>query len=138
MDAKEVRTALEAKGVKLGVPAGSENLKQFESSMQLTMDRYLRQIYAEFDGFTSYDERSQIILWPLDRILQCRSMSLEKRGEKYFAVGDFLIDSDFLMCCLQRESAPIFFLYEEREVATAASEFFRMFISGEFDFFCDR
>jgi len=135
MDSKVIRNALQARGIELGPPVSGDYLAQFEKEMALSLDEYFRRSYCEFNGFESCDKKSQICLWPLGRILQNRSLSIQVENELYFLIGDFLIDSDFLVCCLQRERAPIFLLYERRELALAASAFFEKLISGDFDYF---
>ena len=134
LDAATIANKLEAKGVELGKPASEEALKQFETEMTLILDAFFRQIYSRFDGFISPDDKSMISLWPLARILDEREMSLVVEQERCFAIGDFMIDSDFLMCCLTREAAPIFFQCEKSELAPTASIFYSKLISGDFDF----
>lgn len=125
---------LEAKGGELGEPASDEQLKKFEEEMGLTLDTFFRKIYLTFNGFVSADDKNHIELWPLARIVEERKESLEREQERYFAIGDFMMDADFLMCCLTRESAPIFYLAEKTELAPTASTFFTRLISGDFDF----
>jgi hypothetical protein len=134
LDSKAILTALETRRVEVGNPTGDQYLKQFEEEMALSLDTFFRQMYSQFNGFATCDDKSQIFLWPLEVILQNRSLSVQVERKKYFAIGDLLIDSDFVMCCLEIESAPIFLLYEKRELAPTASTFFDRFVLGEFDF----
>lgn len=133
-DAAAIANELKARGVELGKPVSDQQLKQFEAEMALSLDGQVRQIYLKFNGFMRPDPKSEIFLWPLARILESRSMSFEVGQERYFAVGDLLIDSDFIMCCLQKETSPVVLLYEKRELAPSASAFFQRLISGNFDF----
>jgi hypothetical protein len=61
-------------------------------------------------------------------------MCIENDGARYFTAGDFLIDSDFIMFCFSRVSAPVFLLYERRTLAPTARDFFIKLAAGEFDF----
>jgi len=134
LDAATIADKLDAKGVELGKPASEEDLKQFETEMALILDSYFRQIYLRFNGFVVPDHKSMISLWPLARILEEKEMYLVVGQERCFAIGDFMIDSDFLMCRLTREAAPVFFQCEKSELAPTASIFFSKLISGDFDF----
>jgi hypothetical protein len=134
LDAATIANRLEAKGIELGKPASEEDLELFEAEMALILDVFFRQIYLKFNGFMSPDGKSMISLWPLARILKEREMSIVVEQERCFAIGDFMIDSDFLMCRLTREAAPIFFQCEQSELAPTASIFFSKLISGDFDF----
>jgi hypothetical protein len=73
---------------------------------------------------------NDIELWPLERILQHREYAVERGRERYFAIGDFMIDSDFLMCCLTREATPIFYLHANEELAPTASKLFAKLVIG--------
>lgn len=134
MDPTALAHQLEVNGVDLNEPASDEQLKQFEEEMGITLDGFFRKVYLKFNGFFLADDRNHIELWPLVRILEKREDSVEKEQEQYFAIGDFMMDADFLMCCLTREAAPIFYLHEKTELAPTASKFFAKLISGDFDF----
>ena len=133
-DAATIARKLRAKGVELREPASAEELKQFEHDMGLTLDPFFRSLYSQFNGFMSADGDNSIELWPLERIQQEREESLEKGGERYFAFGDVMINAYYLMCCLARETAPIFYGGVEIEEAPTASKFFAKFIAGDYDF----
>src|SRR6202044_2358252 len=111
-----------------------EELSEYEGQLSLTLHPYLRRIYGLFDGFLSCDKKSHFLLWPMKRIVQCSNSSVGVGTEKYLPIGDFLIDSDFLMCCLEKQPDPVFLLYEQRELGNNLSGFFIKLISGEFDF----
>jgi hypothetical protein len=55
-------------------------------------------------------------------------------GERYFAIGDLLIDSDFVAVCLSRSTAPVFLLQAGTKISETAPLFFQRFIAGDFDF----
>ena len=97
-DAATIARKLEAKGVDLREPASAEDVKQFEQDMGLTLDPFFRRIYSQFNGFISADDNNHIELWPLERIIQERGESFERGRERYFAIGDCMMDADFLMC----------------------------------------
>jgi hypothetical protein len=97
------------------------------------MDTYYRNLFLEFDGFVSYDVKSNFSLWSLTNILAMQELSTRISGDRYFAIGDFLINSDFIMCCLERESAYVFFRYEGTELSTTGSDFMKKLINGDFD-----
>jgi hypothetical protein len=61
-------------------------------------------------------------------------MSVVVDEEKYFAIGDLLIDSDFVMCSLGRKEAPVFLLYDNRCLSPTVDGFFEKFLHGDFDF----
>jgi hypothetical protein len=134
MQIAKVQAALKARGVELCNSATSDSLGEFEAQLGLRLDSEVRQLYLHFDGFVSYDSKSQMALWPLHRIVQNKSLSCEMRSQRWFAIGDFLIDADFLMCCPTNGSAPVFLLYEGRELASSVSDFLEKLVCGGFDF----
>jgi hypothetical protein len=127
----DIRIALETSGVQLGTPADEEPLR--ERDFAISLDRYCRELYSEFNGFKSYDNRCHIFLWPLDRIIEHKDLSVQEDGKRYFAIGDILIDSDFIMCCLEQDFEPMFLLYEKRRLEPI-SIFIERLVFGEFDF----
>jgi len=134
MDPMKIQAALGARRVELADAAITEELAQFEAQLGLKLDSDLRQLYLGFDGFLSYDRGSQMALWSLERVADEQSLSCERKSERYFAVGDFLIDSDFMMCCLADASFPVFLLCEGRELAASFAEFLEKLVHGDFDF----
>src|SRR5262249_44351855 len=123
-DAATIAKKLAVNGEDLREPASAEEVKQFEQDMSLTLDPCFRKLYLQFNGFMSPSGDNDIELWSLERIRQERGYAIERGRERYFAIGDFMIDSDFLMCCLTREAAPIFYLHTNEELAPTASKFF--------------
>lgn len=128
-----MRTALEAKGVELGKPATDQSLMRLERELQLTLHHELRNLYLQFDGFSSYDHKSQMMLWPLERIVEEKALAHEASGVRFFAIGDFLIDTDFLISPLSSEG-PVVLLYEQRRLAPSVTAFLEKLTSGKFDF----
>jgi hypothetical protein len=124
-DAATIAKKLAARRVKLREPASAEELRQFEHDMGLRLDPFFRSIYSQFNGF--YDGDHYIDLWPLKRILEERGDAVERGRE----IADFMIDADFLMCCLTREAAPIFYRDAPKDLAPTASKFFAKLIAGE-------
>ena len=129
LDVATIARKLRAKGVELREPASAEEVKQFEQDMGLTLDPFFRRIYSQFNGFIDGD--IDIELWPLKRILEERRNTVERGRERYFAIGDFMLDADFLMCCLTREVAPIFHRGAPEDLAPTASKLFAKLIAGE-------
>lgn len=113
-------------------PASPELLLRAEQELNLRLPDFYRQLYASFNGFAGYDEKSWICLWPLERVL-----SEQLRGENRsdaIAIGDFMVVSDILMCSLADENSSVFLLHEGIELAPSLSTFFARFLAGEFDF----
>jgi hypothetical protein len=133
-DATEIAKELEARGVQLGKPVPPKQLTRFEAEMGLSLDEVFRKIYLKFNGFILQDPKSQILLWPLERIRESADMSFELNQERYFPIGDLLIDSDFLMCSLATGTSPVVLLVEKRELAPTVTTFYERLISGRFDF----
>jgi hypothetical protein len=70
----------------------------------------------------------------MERIAESVDLSTTVGTDKYFAIADLMIDSDFLMCCLEKQPTPILLLYERRELASSLSDFLSKLVSGKFDF----
>lgn len=123
--------ALESR-VAVREPASPELLQRVEQELNLRLPDFYRQLYASFNGFAGYDEKSWICLWPLERVL-----SEQLRGENRsdaIAIGDFMVVSDILMCSLADENSSVVLLHEGIELAPSLSAFFARFLAGEFDF----
>lgn len=133
MQAAMIRTALETRGAELGIPATDQNLTRLERELQLTLHEELRDLYLQFDGFSPYDHKSQTMLWPLERIVKEKDLAHEVSGVRFFAIGDLLIDSDFLVSPLSSEG-PVVLLYEQRRLAPSVTAFLEKLASGKFDF----
>jgi hypothetical protein len=81
------------------------------------------------------DDQSQIFLWGLDEIARRNSAETELRNGFCIAVGDLLIDSDFLVTDLSRP-APITLLFERREVDLNLFDLVLRLSAGRFDLSC--
>jgi hypothetical protein len=56
-----------------------------------------------------HDQKSQICIGGTGDVIS-RSQAMKKLdGERKYAIGDILIDSDFIMCALENDSTPVFF-----------------------------
>jgi hypothetical protein len=130
---KTIRRALEARGVALNQPADRQEIHELQKILGISLDTFFRDLLNEFDGFKSYDERSVIDLWPIQRTIKEKHLARMIDGRQYHPIGDLLIDSDFVMCCLERQSEPVFLLHDEWKMASTAEEFFEKLASGAFD-----
>jgi SMI1/KNR4 family protein SUKH-1 len=128
-----LRTALEARSVELRPPASEQSVRQLERELQLTLNETLRELYLQFDGFASCDSKSQMMLWPLERIVEEKELSQVGPEGRVFAIGDFLIDSDFLMSPLSVRG-PVSLLEERRTLAPSVEAFLVKLTGKEFDF----
>jgi len=123
---------LSARGVALRKPAGESDIAAFELAMNVRLGRPWRQLYSLFNGFELADDRSQIFLWGLDEITQRTSAVPHLRLDRSFAIGDVLIDSDFLMSDLTEESS-VSLLFEKRVVADSVVDLSLQLASGKID-----
>jgi hypothetical protein len=129
-----VSVALRQRGLALNGPASPDDFLAFERETGVTLNSYLRRVYAEFEGFAGYDLRSQLSIWKLNKIADfviSRSLSINRKDVIF---GDFLIDSDFLICDFGNEDSPVFLLYEGRYLGSNVADFFDRLIgtSGAF------
>lgn len=127
------RTELEARGVDLEPPASDISLTQLEAALGVALDPSIRAIYRQFDGFRTPDRRSQLTLWPLQRVMDERGSAHLVGPEFHFAFGDFLIDSDLLVTCLSTPT-PVRMLSEQKELADSVPELLDKILQGAFDF----
>jgi hypothetical protein len=128
---KTIRRALEASGVSLNPPVDRQQIHELERVLGVSLDVFFQNLFSEFDGF--YDERSVIDLWPVERMVKEKHFARTIDGKQYHPIGDLLIGSDFVMCCLERQSEPVFLLYEGWKMASTAEEFFEKLTSGALD-----
>jgi hypothetical protein len=134
MNLTDIRAALELGRVELDDPLSESRLAAFERHFGVAMCPSIRGMYLTFNGFLSCHHKSQITLWPLERVSEHGDLITGGGCERYFLIGDLLIDSDFLMCCLSNENAPILLQYERRQPAPGLAAFIERLIAGEFDF----
>lgn len=128
----DICKALESR-VALREPASPELLLRAEQELNLRLPGFYRELYASFNGFAGYDEKSWVCWWPLERVLS-EKLRDENRGDAVIAIGDFMVVSDILMCSLADENSSVSLLHEGIELAPSASAFFARFLAGEFDF----
>jgi len=130
----DIFVALQGRNIKLNGPATIQELRSLESFLDIKLHAFFFDLFSKFNGFDAYDHRSQICIGSTDDLIS-RSKTMKKLdGERTYAIGDFLIDSDFIMCSLENDSTPVFLLHEEKQLAANINEFFERLISGAFDF----
>lgn len=125
---RAIRDALAARGTALADPANEQDLQRFEGAFCVPLNAYAQHLYLTFNGFSASDERSQIHLWPLQEVLDKKPLRAEIGAQLYFAAGDFLIDSDFVMFPCETEASPVVYLYERRPIAADVPTFFEKLI----------
>jgi len=124
---------LAARGVELRKPATEQDIVAFELAMDVQLHQSWRELYGLFNGFKLADDRSLIFLWGLDEIAQRNSAEMHLRQGNFLAIGDLLIDSDFLMSDLRQEDS-VSLLFEKRAAADSAIDLVVRLSSGRFDF----
>jgi hypothetical protein len=134
LNPKEIRNALLSKGVELGPRMTDIQLTDVERELHVSLNPYLTALYREFNGFKSYYQGNHISIWSSNRIVSQKSMSVVMDEKRYFAIGHLLIDSDFVMCSLERKEAPVFLLHDNRYLSPTVDGFFDKLIHGDFDF----
>jgi hypothetical protein len=87
----------------------------------------------QFNGL--FDGYEVLELWPLAQMRQERIEFPDRERDGYFAIGDFMIHANSVMCCLMREAAAIFYLHTKDELAPTASELFAKLITGDCGYF---
>ena len=131
---EDILIALQARNVRLNRPATVEELHSLESLLDIKLHAFFFDLFSKFNGFISCDRKSQICIGSTADVIS-RSKTMKKLdGERRYAIGDVLIDSDFIMCALENDSTPVFLLHEEKRLAPNIREFFERLASGTFDF----
>ncbi len=134
MDVLSVQSALLARGVKLSPPATKTDLERLGRFAGSHANKSLFEIYSVFDGFEEYDRKSQILIWPIHKVIQMENVASTIDGEKYIAFGDVMIESDFLMVGADNGNLPVRLLHEGREMAVSMLDFLKGLSDGRFDF----
>jgi hypothetical protein len=130
----DIFIALQARNIKLKGPATIQELHSLESRLNIKLHPFFFDLFSKFNGFISCDQKSQICIGGTEDVIS-RSKTMKKLdGERKYAIGDVLIDSDFIVCALENDSTPIFLLHEQRPLAANVHEFFERLTSGAFDF----
>jgi len=130
----DTTAALKARGTMLAPPASAAALQAFIRTEDGDIDKNILEIYSQFDGFNGQDHGSQISIWPINRVISESGLKEVFQDSEYAAVGDLLVDSDFIMWCLTNSELPVYLLHERRELAGSVGDFFRKLIAGQFDF----
>jgi hypothetical protein len=134
MMVNDIFVALQARNIRLDGPATRQELHSFESFLGIKLHPFFFDLFSKFNGFISCDQKSQICIGGTEEVIS-RSKTIRKLdGERKYAIGDILIDSDFIMCALENDSTPVFLLHEKRHLAANIHEFFAGLTSGAFDF----
>ena len=128
----DIFIALQARNIKLNVPATIQELHSLESFLDIKLHAFFFDLFSRSNGF--YDPKNQICIGGTEDVISRSEMMKKFDGERAYAIGDLLIDSDFIMCDLENDSTPIFLLHEERHLAANIHEFFERLTSGAFDF----
>ena len=113
----DIFIALQTRNIKLNGPATIQELHSLESFLYIKLHALFLDLFSKFNGFISYDQKSQICIGGTDDVISRSKMMKKFDGERRYAIGDILIDSDFIMCALENDSTPISFLHEERHLA---------------------
>ena len=106
-----------------------------EKKLDLKVASQFRDLYAETDGFSNYHYGSQLILWSLRKITEENSIERGSHNkESSFRIGDFLIESDYLISDLSKEDGEVKLLYEDRILSRGVIPFLNDMIHGKFNF----
>ena len=130
----DICTALQRRNIVLNGPATIQELRSLESFFEIRLHAFFFDLFSKFNGFISCDQKSQICIGGTDDLISRSETTKKLDGERTYAIGDILIDSDFVMCSLEDDSTPVFLLHEEKQLAANINEFFERLISGAFDF----
>jgi len=130
----DIFIALQAPNIKLNALATVQELHSLESFLNIKLHPFFFDLFSRFNGFISCDQKSQICIGGIEEVISRSEKMRKLDGERKYAIGDILIDSDFIMCALENDSTPIFLLHEQRHLAANIHEFFERLTSGAFDF----
>lgn len=130
-----ISSALKSRDVQLNPSANKDDLLALSSGLTCSLNETLREIYLQFNGFQNLDYKSQVWFWPIERVLEMSSLlSTDKDNNRYFAFGDLMLESDYIMISPGVSTSPVILLYEQKEIAPSLEEFFVSLIAGNFDF----
>lgn len=106
-----------------------------EKKLDIKVASQLRDLYAEANGFSNYHYGSQLILWSLERTIEENAISVKNNDAfSSFRIGDFLIESDYIIIELSKSDGEVRLLYENRVLAKDVISFLQDMVSGKFDF----
>ena len=134
MELEATLAKLTARGIEFGNSTIGA-MTAFELEMGLECSDSFRLVYRSCNGFDLPDHRSWMSLWSLEEIIQRNSEDASLRNGSIVAIGDFLIDSDFIVMDVSIAECPASLLFEKREIATGLPDFLRKLVSRRFDFF---
>lgn len=99
--------------------ASAEVFAGLWAGLGVPVDRFYVDLYRSFGGRSAPDAQ-MVTLWPVERIVAERALATTIDGRRYDAIGDVMIDSDFLMVCLQDAAAPAYLRYAGDRIADSA------------------
>ena len=114
--------ALRARGVDVITPPDKSELARLEALV--TGDKFapiFEGFYSEFGGYASQDNENHIDLWSLNDIVEHLYLSKLVNGERFWAIGDLLMHSDFIAADLADDQSPILLLEESRTISPSLS-----------------
>ena len=133
MEPSKLRRQLKKHGIMLNEPATISDFRSIQKHLKIQLGVDIVNHYGAFNGFKEMDNRSLIRLWPMDVVEQGFNLRQKRGADWYFAIADVSIESDFLMCCLEKSSQPVFWKGNTRMESTSLNSFFEEIISGKFD-----
>jgi hypothetical protein len=135
VDPKSFVAASKKRGLELEAPVEKSALARFETLIAgEAFAPVFEGFYSVFGGYASHDNENHIDLWPLEKIAEQLSLATIIDGKKFWAIGDFLMHSDFIGADLRDDRSPIFLLAERRIFSASISQFALELTSGKFDF----
>lgn len=134
MSTTDISSILKNRGVELNPPASKDNLTVLSNFVGCSVNETLVEIYLQFNGFQNLDYKSQVWFWPIERVLKMASLSTEFNNNRYFAFGDVILESDYIMFSPELSKAPVTLFFEQKELASSLEEFFMSLALGKFDF----
>ena len=73
-------------------------------NLQGVLPLFFFDLFSKFNGFISCDRKNQICIGGTEDVISRSEMMKKLDGERKYAIGDILIDSDFIMCSLENDS----------------------------------
>ncbi len=137
LDLVAIKKQLQTRGIVVRPPADSNLLGAIEKRLGRPLETQFRSVYEAFDGFEEMDPRSLLNIWPAKKVLSNFDCSDTKHSEEYFAFGDFLINTDFLVYPRGSAAGSICYDVDLSVVANSFSAFFKNLLAGEYDILDD-
>lgn len=136
-DLQDIKGSLLHRGVELGAPTALGKIETTPSILDVPVGRGFTSVYMEFDGFLTYDPLSYLRLWSLDEIKQNQPSlgDISGRSESnWLVIGDFLMDSDYIVSDVRKDLSPLRLLHDNRIDAIGIVSFLKALTEGHFDF----